>query len=88
MNDPQDMQNDAQDPHNHQSDTEISEVQSDDNEHQQGALTVQDYSDSDDAFEIETAKRVLETALLCASSPMPLTELRKLLKKNHNPQSD
>jgi segregation and condensation protein B len=81
MNDPQDMQNDAQDPHNHQCDTEISEVQSDDNEHQQGALTVQDHSDSDDAFEIETAKRVLETALLCASSPMPLSELRKLFEE-------
>jgi len=81
MNDPQDMHNDAQDPHNHQCDTEISEVQSDDNEHQQGALTVQDHSDSDDAFEIETAKRVLETALLCASSPMPLSELRKLFEE-------
>lgn len=88
MNDPQDMQNDAQDPHNHQRDvqsSEASEVQSDDlehqHDHQQGALTVQDHSDSDDAVEIEIAKRVLETALLCASSPMPLSELRKLFEE-------
>jgi len=81
MNDPQDMQNDAQEPHNHQIDTEISEVQSDENEHQEGALIVQDHGDSDDAVEIETAKRVLETALLCASSPMPLSELRKLFEE-------
>jgi segregation and condensation protein B len=75
------MQNDAQEPHNHQIDTEISEVQSDENEHQEGALIVQDHGDSDDAVEIETAKRVLETALLCASSPMPLSELRKLFEE-------
>ena len=88
MNDPQDMQNHAQDPHNHQRDVESnesSEVQSDNLEHQpephQDALTVQGHSDSDDAVEIETAKRVLETALLCASSPMPLSELRKLFEE-------
>jgi segregation and condensation protein B len=81
MNDPQDMHNDAQDPHSHQIDTEMSEVQSHDREHQQDALTVQDHSDSDDAVEIEVAKRVLETALLCASSPMPLSELRKLFEE-------
>jgi segregation and condensation protein B len=85
MNDPQDMQNDAQDPHNHQQDAESRETQSDalehQQEHQQSALTVQDHSDSDDAVEIETAKRVLETALLCASSPMPLAELRKLFEE-------
>jgi segregation and condensation protein B len=81
MSDPQDMQNEAQDPHNHQSDTEISEVQSDDNEHQQSALTVQDQGDSDNGVEVEIAKRVLETALLCASSPMPLSELRKLFEE-------
>jgi segregation and condensation protein B len=85
MNDPQDMQNDAQDPHNHQQDAESRETQTDalehQQEHQQSALTVQDHSDSDDAVEIETAKRVLETALLCASSPMPLAELRKLFEE-------
>jgi len=108
MNDPQDMQNDAQDPHNHQRDVECSEsgeVQSDDieqqqehlheqpheqpheqlneqpREHLQVALTVQEHSDSDDAVEIDIAKRVLETALLCASSPMPLSELRKLFEE-------
>lgn len=100
MNDPQDLQNDAQDPHNHQRDVECSEsgeVQSDDieqqqehlheqpheqpREHLQVALTVQEHSDSDDAVEIDIAKRVLETALLCASSPMPLSELRKLFEE-------
>lgn len=85
MNDPQDMQNDAQDPHNHQQDAESRETQTDalehQQEHQQSALTVQDHGDSDDAVEIETAKRVLETALLCASSPMPLAELRKLFEE-------
>jgi segregation and condensation protein B len=85
MNDPQDMQNNAQDPHNHQSETESSEVHADDvehqREHQEGALTVQEHSGSDDAVEIETTKRVLETALLCASSPMPLFELRKLFEE-------
>jgi segregation and condensation protein B len=112
MNEPQDMQNDAQDPHNHQRDVECSEsgeVQSDDieqqqehlheqphelpheqpheqlneqpREHLQVALTVQEHSDSDDAVEIDIAKRVLETALLCASSPMPLSELRKLFEE-------
>jgi len=85
MNDPQDMQNDAQDPHNHQQDAESRETQFDalehQQEHQQSALTVQDHGDSDDAVEIETAKRVLETALLCASSPMPLAELRKLFEE-------
>jgi segregation and condensation protein B len=116
MNDPQDMQNDAQDPHNHQRDVECSEsgeVQSNDieqqqehlheqlheqphdqpheqlneqlneqpREHLQVALSVQEHSDSDDAVEIDIAKRVLETALLCASSPMPLSELRKLFEE-------
>ena len=85
MNDPQDMQNDAQDPQNHQQDAESRETQTDalehQQEHQQSALTVQDHGDSDDAVEIETAKRVLETALLCASSPMPLAELRKLFEE-------
>jgi len=112
MNDPQDMQNDAQDPHNHQRDVECSEsgeVQSNDieqqqehvheqpheqphdqpreqlneqpREHLQVALAVQEHSDSDDAVEIDIAKRVLETALLCASSPMPLSELRKLFEE-------
>jgi segregation and condensation protein B len=112
MNDPQDMQNDAQDPHNHQRDVECSEsgeVQSNDieqqqehlheqlheqphdqpheqlneqpREHLQVALSVKEHSDSDDAVEIDIAKRVLETALLCASSPMPLSELRKLFEE-------
>lgn len=72
MNDPQDMQNDEQDPLNHQHEHLT--------EHPQGALTVQEHSDSDDSVEIETAKRVVETALLCALSPMPLSELRKLFE--------
>lgn len=89
MNDSQDMQNDAQDPHKHQRDVESSELQSDDLEQQhehpheppQVALTTLDHNNSDDAVDIETAKRVVETALLCASSPMPLFELRKLFEE-------
>ena len=34
----------------------------------------------DETVEIDLAKRVVETALLCASSPMPLAELRKLFE--------
>lgn len=37
--------------------------------------------ESDAAVEIDLAKRVIETALLCASSPMPLAELRKLFEE-------
>lgn len=37
--------------------------------------------ESDAAIEIDLAKRVIETALLCASSPMPLAELRKLFEE-------
>lgn len=35
----------------------------------------------DETIEIDLAKRVVETALLCASSPMPLPELRKLFEE-------
>jgi segregation and condensation protein B len=85
MNDPQETQSEAQDPQdlqNEQRDREQSEEpQHRDDEHQEGAVVVSGHSDSDDAVEIETAKRVIETALLCASSPMPLTELRKLFEE-------
>lgn len=40
----------------------------------------QDTDAVDEAVEIDLAKRVVETALLCASSPMPLSELRKLFE--------
>ena len=48
------------------------------------ALIVADTTDSsqtDEAVEIELAKRVIETALLCATSPMPIAELRKLFEE-------
>lgn len=38
-------------------------------------------TNTDETVEIELAKRVVETALLCASSPMPLSELRKLFEE-------
>jgi len=84
MNDPQDTQSEAQEPQdlqNEHSDSEQSEEQHRDDAHQDGALVVSGHSDSDDAVDIETAKRVIETALLCASSPMPLNELRKLFEE-------
>lgn len=84
MNDPQDTQSEAQEPQdlqNEHSDSEQSEEQHRDDAHQDGAVVVSGHSDSDDAVDIETAKRVIETALLCASSPMPLTELRKLFEE-------
>jgi len=84
MNDPQDTQSEAQEPQdlqNAHSDSEQSEEQHRDDAHQDGAVVVSGHSDSDDAVDIETVKRVIETALLCASSPMPLTELRKLFEE-------
>jgi segregation and condensation protein B len=84
MNDPQDTQSDAQDPQdlqNEHRDSEQSEEQHHVDEHPEGAVIVSGLNDSDDAVEIETAKRVIETALLCASSPMPLSELRKLFEE-------
>jgi segregation and condensation protein B len=85
MNDPQEKQSEAQDPQDlqneHRGSEQSEEPQHCDDEHQEGAVVVSGHSDSDDAVEIETAKRVIETALLCASSPMPLTELRKLFEE-------
>jgi segregation and condensation protein B len=36
---------------------------------------------NDEAVEIELTKRVVETALLCATHPMPIAELRKLFEE-------
>jgi len=38
-------------------------------------------SQPDEAVEIELTKRVIETALLCATHPMPIAELRKLFEE-------
>lgn len=45
------------------------------------ALEVTGSTQSDEAVEIELAKRVIETALLCAMNPMPIVELRKLFEE-------
>ena len=86
MNDRQDMQNESQqDP---QDDTpalqetihqEVAQQES----HVSDVVVVEslESSDSDQAVEIKLAKQVIETALLCASSPMPLSELRKLFEE-------
>jgi segregation and condensation protein B len=44
-------------------------------------LLVLEAQDNIDAEEDATIKRVIETALLCASAPMPLAELRKLFEE-------
>lgn len=72
MNDRQDKQSDALEDH---SDAQQSVEQT---------LMVVDATDStqtDEAVEIGLAKRVTETALLCATSPMPIAELRKLFEE-------
>lgn len=72
MNDRQDKQ------------SEVPEDHSDAQQHVEQALIVVDATDStqtDEAVEIELAKRVIETALLCATSPMPIAELRKLFEE-------
>lgn len=45
------------------------------------AVVVAGTTDADEVVEFALAKRVVETALLCASSPMPLSELRKLFEE-------
>ena len=81
MNDRQDMQ------------SESHEAPTQDDVQQSSALVVTEETSPDEAtasdgatntdetVEIELAKRVVETALLCASSPMPLSELRKLFEE-------
>ncbi len=72
MNDRQDKQSDALEDH---SDAQQSVEQT---------LMVVDATDStqtDEAVEIGLAKRVTETALLCATSPLPIAELRKLFEE-------
>ncbi|MCM0034590.1 MAG: SMC-Scp complex subunit ScpB [Burkholderiaceae bacterium] len=72
MNDWQDKQN------------EVPEDHSDAQQSVEQALMVVDTTNStqtDEAVEIELAKRVIETALLCATSPMPIAELRKLFEE-------
>ena len=79
MNDRQDMQSDEQDsqsPQQEHHDVEHSAAE------QQGVSEwVVSPTDSDDAVEIDMAKRVVETALLCASGPMSLLELRRLFEE-------
>ncbi len=69
MNDRQDKQSEAPEGH------------SDAQQPVEQALMVADVTDStqtDEAVEIGLVKRVIETALLCATTPMPIAELRKL----------
>lgn len=76
MNDRQDKQSEVPEDHSDaQQPVELADEQ---------ALMVADTTDStqtDEAVEIELAKRVIETALLCATSPMPIAELRKLFEE-------
>jgi len=84
MNDRQDMQSDEQDSqtpqHEHQ-DSEHLDAEHLDTGHQVGVEVVARSTDSDDAVEIDMAKRVIETALLCASGPMSISELRRLFEE-------
>ena len=96
MNDRQDMQNESQEGQQSdlkQNDDQQSDVQQDSmrqegiepialqQESQANTVVVLEPTDSDQAVETDVAKRVVETALLCASSPMPLSELRKLFEE-------
>lgn len=96
MNDRQDMQNESQEGQQSdlkQNDDRQSDVQQDSmrqegiepialqQESQANTVVVLEPTDSDQAVETDVAKRVVETALLCASSPMPLSELRKLFEE-------
>lgn len=77
MNDRQDKQSEAQEG-------EAPENLCDAQQSVEQALMVVNTTDStqaDEAVEIGLAKRVIETALLCASSPMPISELRKLFEE-------
>lgn len=93
MNDQQDKQFNAPDD----SDSQPSDTQqfNDELPHAEGSLqdiavvgvpvvdtpAVAGTTDADEIVEFALAKRVVETALLCASSPMPLSELRKLFEE-------
>jgi segregation and condensation protein B len=79
MNDRQDMQSDEQDSQNPQH--EHHDGKHLDAQHQAGAEVVASPTDSDDAVDIDMAKRVIETALLCASGPMSVSELRRLFEE-------
>lgn len=71
MNDRQDMQNEETQPPQEVEKTLCVDL----------TLTQPPFeNDSDDALEVSLVKRVVETALLCASSPMSLSELRKLFE--------
>ncbi len=76
--------NDRQDKQSEVPENKMPEDHSDALQPVEQALMVADVTDStqtDEAVEIELAKRVIETALLCATSPMPITELRKLFEE-------
>jgi len=94
MNDQQDEQSKAQDDSDsqHSNASPHSDAQHIDSQHTgEDALAEQaesvelvelvESTASDEAVEVELAKRVIETALLCASSPMQLSELRKLFEE-------
>lgn len=76
--------NDRQDKQSEVPENKVPEDHSDALQPVEQALMVVDATDStqtDEAVEIELAKRVIETALLCATSPMPIAELRKLFEE-------
>lgn len=82
MNDRQDKQSEAPEAEAPEAHTDI--AHSDTQQSEEQALVVIDNTDStqtDEAIEIELAKRVIETALLCATNPMPIAELRKLFEE-------
>ena len=90
MNDRQDMQSESQqDPQddNPALQETIHQDVAQQEPHLSPVLAVESFekslesTDSDQAVEIKLAKQVIETALLCASSPMPLSELRKLFEE-------
>jgi len=76
MNDQQDVQDDSQQP-----EESLHTSQKDNSSQQVGDVIIAEATGSDETVELELVKRVIETALLCASSPMPLSELRKLFEQ-------
>jgi segregation and condensation protein B len=80
MNDRQDNQSEVPDDHG---DAQLSVEQPVEQAVEQASMMVDitDSTHTDEAVEIELAKRVIETALLCATSPMPIAELRKLFEE-------
>jgi len=95
MNDQQDEQsralNDSQHPDSQHPDSlHPDSQQSEDSLHashenngsqQVGDVILSEATGFDEAVELDLVKRVIETALLCASSPMPISELRKLFEQ-------